>query len=149
MSFDLPESLMIAKECEALVVKFLDHWDQGNAATIGALFTDDGVFDRAGSQLAGPSMIAEAVRGRPASILGRHIVSNFNFNRLSAEEATAKMYVTAYLATVGATGGPVVHEHSQPMLLDFEGHFRQTETGWRIARLDAVLVLAPDTLLRR
>jgi hypothetical protein len=149
MSLDIVTRVATENDCHDLIIAFLGDWDRSESARIGNYFTADGVFDRVGAILSGRAAISEALRARPASILGRHIVTNFYLTKISADDAAATFYVTAYLATAEQTGVPVVHQHPQPMLLDFDSAFQRTTEGWRINQLRAALVMAPESLLRR
>jgi ketosteroid isomerase-like protein len=93
------EQLRIERDAANLVHRFFRHLDDCAYDKLAALMARDGVWHRQGKALAGPAMVQEAMKGRPAALMTRHLVSNLLVDAVDADHAEASCYVTVYAHT--------------------------------------------------
>lgn len=125
---------------------FAHHIDHGEFEEMIALFTPDGVFDRAGLVHHGHDELRAAMAERP-KVVTRHVLSNFHFPRIDADEAEGRIYCMSYHSFDGAgapDAWPVVYATASGRLLEFWDTYRRTEDGWRIASRVAKPILVPE-----
>jgi len=118
------------RACEGIIVAFangVDRWDDENVL---ALFTDDGVLDRAGQKIAGREALRKWLSERPRNVMTRHVASNIALKRLSANEATGLSYFTFYRAEGATTPASIPGPAG---LGEYEDRFRLTSGGWKLA----------------
>ena len=121
--------LLIESECRQLCVRFARHLDNGDYEAMFALFTPDGVFDRAGQILCGHEQMRAAFGSRPPGIRSRHVVTNIDFLEVSARDAEARIYNLSFHAVGDEGAGPLtyadgerqVHRLSRPLPADRPG----------------------------
>jgi SnoaL-like domain len=115
--------------CQRVVVEFahlLDHREFDRAA---ALFTSDGVWERHGERLVGPSEIARVIRQRPATRVERHVMTTMHTAILSDTLCEVTSYVLIFRSDSAA---------DLPLPLrtpagvgEFQDRLTRTEHGWR------------------
>jgi 3-phenylpropionate/cinnamic acid dioxygenase small subunit len=140
---DPVDRLLIESECSQLCIRFARHLDNGDFEAMFALFTPDGVFDRAGQILRGHEQMRAAFGARPAGIRSRHVVTNVDFLAVSAGEAEARIYNLSFHAVGDEGAGPLTYATENARFIDFHDHYRLTDQGWRFASRTAGAVFVP------
>ena len=75
---------------------FFRHLDERRYDELAAMFLPEGRWLRQGQWLEGRDAIGAAMKGRPATMRVRHIISNVLVARRSEDEADVQAYMTAY-----------------------------------------------------
>ena len=136
------EELQLRATCSALIVRAASHADQHNARGLADLFAENGTLTRPGGQpLQGREAIYQAYAQRPPERMTRHLVTNTEFEFLSATEVRAVSYVLVI-------GGSALDADSAKGRLANScqmGELRDLLTlgahGWQIQQRDAHFVL--------
>lgn len=139
----LEDRLLIEQQCTGLSYAFAYHIDRGEFEDVIALFTPDCLFDRAGLVHRGHDEIREGMRERP-DVTTRHLMTNFHFDSVGADEATAVVYAMTYHAMGTSEDEPLVYATDNGRLLDMRDRYVRTTDGWRIASRIARAVLKPE-----
>ena len=137
------ERIAIEHQLIQLNHAFANHIDNGRFEELIALFTEDGVFDRAGLVHRGHQEMREAFSQRPP-VTTRHLLSNFYFDSVSRDAATGICYSLTYHAHGVFDGDPLVYGTTHGRLIDMHDQYRRTADGWRLAQRVAVPVLVPE-----
>jgi ketosteroid isomerase-like protein len=122
----------IVRICSDLIARYTHFADLGEIQRVPELFTEDGVWATPTEQHEGQ----EALRKRFESSVGlqritRHVCTNVLVNVLSAEEATATVYLTLYRHD-GPVDGPA--PISGPVKMgQYRDRLVKTAEGWRFA----------------
>ncbi len=126
------------QSCEAIAHAYGVHADNWDADALADLFTEDGVFDRLGTQIAGRQTISEFIRNRPKDWWQRHQTSNFTFE-LGEDGKTAK----GTLDLVLERGKVGENEVSQTLHCRYHDQFVLTDQGWKF-KIRTVVMKEPD-----
>jgi hypothetical protein len=122
----------IVRICSDLIARYTYFADLGEIQRVPELFTEDGVWATPTEQHEGH----EALRKRFESSVGaqritRHVCTNVLIDVLSAEEATATVYLTLYRHN-GLVDGPA--PISGPAKIgEYRDRLVKTAEGWRFA----------------
>lgn len=128
------EQRIIEWDCTQLLLRFYDRFDDWDYVGMADLFTEDGVWLRAGKELAGRAAIVEELEKRSTSQTVRHVITNVLVDAHAAEKATARCYLTAYQHDDGQRSEAPPAIHSPSLLLVVTAYLLRTREGWRIAR---------------
>lgn len=139
----LSERQSIEQACIQLNYAFAHHIDTGQFEGLIALFTEDGIFDRAGLVHHGHDELREGMAQRPP-ITTRHILTNFYFETVTPDLVTGTVYCITHHAHGVFDGQPLVYGTTHGRMLDMRDEYRQTPDGWRFAKRVAVPVLVPE-----
>ena len=77
---------------------FRDLDTAGHAAEASAAFADDGLWERQGAILTGPSEIEKVLADRDPSRRSCHVITNMQIHGDETQGWTARYYLSAYLA---------------------------------------------------
>jgi len=105
--------------------------DNGEAASLPALFTEDGSIATLGEPNVGHDAILSwgTMMDTDSPIRGvRHVLTNFRFTANGPDQAIGTMYTTAYLA--GAPNGQETLPFAMGRGTDT---YRRTPEGWKVA----------------
>jgi hypothetical protein len=134
---------LIEQQCTSLSYAFAHHVDHEQVDELVALFTEDGVFDRGAQVLSGHAELLEGMSVRPP-MTTRHLFTNFFFDSVERDVATAYVYCMTYHAHGDFTGETMVYATANGRLVELRDEYRRTPEGWRIARRGATPVFQPD-----
>lgn len=122
--------LGIERDCGRLPLLFAKYADNGDHASLAALFTEDCEFARPFQPehpFYGRDAVQRIFRDRPP-ILVRHLVSNVLVDALSADEARG----TNYLAMLSAHGSTTPPQEAGGLYVGgFDDHYVRTDDGWK------------------
>ena len=118
------------RACEEIIVAFANGVDRFDDDNVLALFTDDGVLDRAGQRIAGRDALRQWLSERPRNVMTRHVASNVALKRLSQSEASGLSYFTFYRAIANSAPASIAGPAG---LGEYEDRFRLTAGGWKLA----------------
>lgn len=120
------------RACERLVVAYSHLIDGGEAARVGELFTEDGVWESAEVTMTGRDQITAGFSRRQANAgrRSRHVCTNLAIDVLSDTAASGRCYFTLWRADDVA--GPVAFVSGAEMVGDYSDTFVLTDAGWRI-----------------
>jgi hypothetical protein len=143
-SLDLAERLAIEQQLTALSHAFAYHIDHGEFSDLVDLFTEDGIFDRAGPVHRGRAELTEAMQARP-NMTTRHVMTNFHFTEVETDRAAGVVYCLTHHAH-GTLDGPepLVYGTVQGRLLELHDRYERTDEGWRFAERRAIPVFVPE-----
>ncbi|CAN5688618.1 hypothetical protein BH11PSE7_BH11PSE7_35900 [soil metagenome] len=119
-------------DCSQLLLRFYDCFDNFDYAGMAALFTQGGVWHRAGKALAGREAIVAELDKRPRTQTMRHVVSNLLVTAHTAQEASASCYITAYRHDDGKPSSSVPVIASPYLMLVATARFTRTPDGWQM-----------------
>jgi hypothetical protein len=130
----LPDTLMIERACERLVLDFAYYSDHQEYESLVQLFAADGIMGRPGAvPIVGRDAILQVYRARRAGRMTRHICSNIRITVESVDRARGLTYAVVY----SATGD----EKAEERIGEFEDQFVLTSEGWRFAIRQARFVM--------
>lgn len=121
-------------DCSQVLLRFYDCFDSFDYASMAALFTQDGVWHRAGKALTGREAIATELEKRSRTQTMRHVVTNLLVTAHTAREASASCYITAYRHDDGKPPSTVPVITSPYLMLVATARFTQTPQGWLMAQ---------------
>lgn len=126
-------------ECQKLSIAFANGVDHHRDEEVLALFTQDGVLDRWGQPVTGHAALRQWLHSRPRDVVTRHVCTNFEARRETAEHAEGFTLFTFY------RGGKQDEAAALPlvgpaMVGEYLDQFRRTPDGWRISRREIRIV---------
>lgn len=121
-------------DCGQVLLRFYDAFDAWDYDGMAALFTEDGVWHRAGKALKGREAIVAEMHRRPTTQVIRHVVTNLIVDVDDAEHAKARLYLTAYRHDDGETRVVPAPMRGPVLLLVVDADLVRTTEGWRIVR---------------
>jgi hypothetical protein len=140
----LEDRVAIEQQLIRLSYAFAHHIDHGEFEDMIQLFTEDGVFDRAGPVHRGHGELREAMVNRHNATT-RHLMTNFHFTSVGPDEAEGVVYSITYHAHEAFDGTkPLVYGTTNGRLLELHDRYRRTDDGWRFAERIAVPVFVPE-----
>ncbi|MEU6798626.1 nuclear transport factor 2 family protein [Nonomuraea wenchangensis] len=117
--------------CRRLIVAFAHHVDHREFAEAANLFAHDGIWDRHGERLVGPSRIHAVLESRPSTQLERHMMTTIHVLQQSPTECSAISYVLIFRAS--AEPGQTAVVPGPSAVGEFHDRFRLTGGGWKLA----------------
>ncbi len=138
------ERLEIREACERLALDYSFLADGQRMDEFSELFAEDGELVLFGQTHRGPAGIRAALgAGRGGSALTVHAITNHRIDVVSADEATATVYITVY-AGQRKDGGPAQAERIAPMMVGaYHDAYKRTAAGWRFAKRAFEPLIAP------
>lgn len=130
------------RACERLCIDFAMTVDTRDYEGFVALFTEDGVFDRAGQISQGHDGIREFLGTRAAGLTTRHLCANIAIDPVGPDTATGRSSCVVY-RTVAEEGAAPPWPTPAPMVVEYLDNYRKTSTGWRIERRVLCIVFQP------
>jgi hypothetical protein len=140
---ELSQRQSIEAQLSQLANRFSHAIDNGRYEEVAMLFTEDGIFDRAGQLLSGRAAILDAMQHRHLYTT-RHVVSTLLFARVEASEAAATMYVLNFVGQPFRAELPVLFALPEPAVLEFDDLYRRTGDEWLIARRTARVIMKSE-----
>ncbi|MGE0803542.1 MAG: nuclear transport factor 2 family protein [Lautropia sp.] len=122
----------IEADCARVLQQQVHCLDERRYEELVDLFLPDGVWHRGGETFRGRTAILGAMRARPTGWIVRHVVSNVLITTDDAANASAVLYLTAYLFE----GGPADETPSIPgprRLVIVTARLARAAGGWQIA----------------
>ena len=122
---DVLKEMLLAKECEGLILQVAWLTDHGPHNQIVDLYTLNGSFSRDGEVYAGRAALAEMYKKRPASLFTRHILSNIQIKIISETDAISTSYATVfrYRSDDGSPPIPPVNSSSPESVSEYHDTF--------------------------
>jgi len=132
---DVLKEMVLAKECEGLILQVAWLTDHGPHNQIVDLYTLNGSFSRDGEVYAGRAALAEMYKKRPASLFTRHILSNIQIKIISETDAISTSYATVfrYRSDDGSPPIPPVNSSSPESVSEYHDTFIKEAGVWKIA----------------
>lgn len=121
-------------DCGQVLLRFYDAFDAWDYHGMVALFTEDGVWHRAGKSLEGREAIVAEMHRRPTTQVIRHVVTNLIVDVYDSEHAKARLYLTAYRHDAGGPRVVPAPMRGPVLLLVVHADLVRTSEGWRIVR---------------
>ena len=138
------ERLLIERECERLVHAYCHVIDHGDAARVGEMFADDGVWKSPEVTREGRDAIAAAFAARQANTarMSRHVCSTCLIDVVDADNARGLTYVTLYRHD-GKPGRRLSPLDRLPEIVgEYRDTFVRTPAGWRFHTREVVTAFA-------
>jgi hypothetical protein len=132
---DALREMLLAKECESLILEVAWLTDHGPHNQIVDLYTLNGSFSRDGEVYVGSASLAEMYKKRPASLFTRHILSNIQVKMMSETDAIATSYATVfrYRSDDGSPPIPPVNCSSPESVSEYHDTFIKEAGVWKIS----------------
>jgi len=132
---DVLKEMLLAKECEGLILQVAWLTDHGPHNQIVDLYTLNGSFSRDGEVYAGRAALTEMYKKRPASLFTRHILSNIQIKIISETDAISTSYATVfrYRSDDGSPPIPPVNSSSPESVSEYHDTFIKEAGVWKIA----------------
>ena len=132
---DVLKEMLLAKECEGLILQVAWLTDHGPHNQIVDLYTLNGSFSRDGEVYAGRAALAEMYKKRPASLFTRHILSNIQIKIISETDAISTSYATVfrYRSDDGSPPIPPVNSSSPESVSEYHDTFIKEAGVWKIS----------------
>ena len=132
-------------ECEQLSVRYAHYFDTDEGDKLADLFGDTGVLDMRIAVLNGGAKVAEFAKARykemasgkyaedrghrHAPVFGHHTITNYEFNLVDENHATARAYLTLYIYE---NNGTLKADSVAPYMIGvFDDKYVRTPKGWR------------------
>ncbi|WP_233884622.1 nuclear transport factor 2 family protein [Paraburkholderia flagellata] len=123
--------------CHQSVLLFYYGLDRGDYALAMEQVTPDCFWERGGVPLRGPQQIEESVRKKSATLVTRHVVSNFAVLKQDADSVTAVYCLVLHLYDNGSPPSLPVPGSAPFLLVDVTCELtRGRDNAWRIRQLD-------------
>ena len=137
---------MFAKfECEQLSVRYAHYFDTDEGDKLADLFGDTGVLNMRIAVLNGGAKVAEFAKARykemvsgkyaedrghrHAPVYGHHTITNYEFNLIDADHATARAYLTLFIYE---NNGTLKADSVAPYMIGvFDDKYVRSPKGWR------------------
>ena len=119
-------------DCAQVLLRFYDAFDNWNYEAMAELFTEDGVWHRAGKALKGREAIVTELRSRSSTQVIRHVVTNLLVDVVDDDHAEARLYLTAYRHDSGAPRTVPAPIGLPAMLLVVSARLLRCPDDWRI-----------------
>jgi len=137
--------MAIERECQRVLMRSVNVFDQGDYRGFAELFAPDGVFVRANQPdepLVGREAILNALLARPAGRLSRHLCTNIEIDVIDENRAVGRCYLLLYTANA-ADPAPAGGRQADPVqrLGEYRDEYVRTDEGWRIARREGKAVM--------
>jgi ketosteroid isomerase-like protein len=131
--------LLIERACGRLVTQYCHFVDHGEAARVGELFTEDGVWASPETTMTGREAIVRGFQRRQDNTarISRHVCENLLVEVIDADTATGVVYLTLYRHD-GEPGAPTAPAQAPAIVGEYRDRFVRTPEGWRIQRRDVV-----------
>jgi ketosteroid isomerase-like protein len=140
---DAQVRLRIEHELIQLNNAFAYDIDHGEFDALVDLFTEDGVFDRAGPVHRGRAELREAMQARP-NVTTRHLVTNVHFLSVGPDEAEGTATFLTFHGHGELGDEPLVYGTAQGRLLELRDTYRRTDEGWKFATRIATPIFVPE-----
>ena len=125
--------------CRQLVTGYAYHRDRADGQAVGALFTEDAVFELLGDVFRGRAAIRKRVDAGASGPTFRHLMSTIHIEVENRDQARGVSYVTVYSAP-----GPLPANLAEWMAIgEYHDEFVRTPDGWRIQRRTFVPAFFP------
>lgn len=136
-AMDSLERMLIERECERLVTLYCHLIDHGEAAKVGDLFAEDGVWASFEQTMTGREGVTRGFTNRQnnAGRMSRHICNNLLIDVIDESHATGVVYLTLHRhdGEPGRRTSPI----GPPTLVgEYRDTFVKTADGWRFQRRD-------------
>ena len=144
-----PEHLLRCEhECTRLCHDFAWTVDAVQYRAFVALFTPDGVFERAGQASRGADYILMFLDTRPLNRMTRHVCSNIRIDMTGPDTAkgtsTALMFQAPMAqAAEGSADVPGSLTAAVPWVVDYLDYYALTAAGWKFKHRQTHIVFAP------
>ena len=136
------ERLLGEHACIRLCHDFAASVDARRYDDFVALFTVDGVFDRAGQISHGHAEIRRFLDARPADRVTRHACTNICVDLVSPDSAVGNCYALVF--QVQGTDTPPGPLHSPaPMVVEYHDQYRRGPEGWKFNHRRVKIVFQP------
>jgi hypothetical protein len=138
------ERLLIESACTRLVHEYCRRIDFGEGGRVAELFTDDGVWEGAGSPMRGTPAIRDgfAPLERSGAPLMRHLVTNVTIDVVDPDTATGLTYWINYRGKRSADDTGPVPSGPPRFAGEYRDRFVRTPDGWRFAHRQASVTFA-------
>ena len=120
-------------DCSQVLLRFYDCFDNFDYAGMAALFKPEGVWHRAGKALSGREAIVAELATRSHTQTMRHVVTNLLVTVLTADEAQASCYITAWRHDDAKPPRKAPVISSPYLILVATARFNRTPQGWQMA----------------
>lgn len=141
------ECIAIEAACARLSIRFAQCVDHGDASGVAAVFTEDGVFSRAGHDVKGAGEIAAFAGRRMGSRVTRHVCTNIIVDVQSQTAASATTYFTLFEGERKDDTEPLPLQ--LPITVgEYLDQFALTDAGWRIAARKAIAIFRREEAIR-
>jgi hypothetical protein len=132
---DALREMLLAKECEHLILEIAWLTDHGPHNQIVDLYTLNGSFSRDGEVYTGRNSLVEMYKKRPASLFTRHVLSNIQIKITSETDAIATSYATVfrYRSDDGSPPIPPVNSSSPESVSEYHDTFVKEAGVWKIS----------------
>ena len=135
------EAEAVRAACRQLVTGYAYHRDRADGRAVGALFTEDAVFDLMGDVFRGRAAIRERVDAGASGPAFRHLMSTIHIEVEARDRARGVSYVTVYSAP-----GPLPATLAEWMAIgEYQDNFVRTPEGWKIQRRTFVPAFFPPS----
>jgi hypothetical protein len=131
---DEARRIVIEHDVQKLLTRFFRCLDARDYDKLLALFTDDAVWTRQGTDLTRDTMPA-ALAKRPAAMTIRHVLSNFAVDANETDRATCSFMLVVYRHEAGTPSAGPLPLAGPEQLTDGSAELELTQTGLRISRL--------------
>lgn len=115
--------------CQQLVARTSWLGDAGDGDGYARCFTDDGIFDRAGTEIQGQEALTAYVASRPTGVVVRHFNATPYIEVHSVRAASGIVLSTVWRRDEDGS--------THTVMAEIRDEYRRTHEGWRIAKRTA------------
>lgn len=122
---------------------FVYFMDNAQFESMIELFTEDALFDRAGTVHRGHQELRQGVRERPKATT-RHLLNNFYFTDVEEDSAAGIVCAMVYHGPPSENGEPVVYATTNGRVIEYHDSYVKTAAGWRFSSRVARAIFRPE-----
>lgn len=130
------------RECSRLCNDFAWAVDGRRYDQFVALFTLDGVFDRAGHVSSGRAEILQFLNARPGDKLTRHVCTNICITMIGPAAASGRSYALVF-QTQTPPGAALPVPTPAPLVVEYYDDYALTDEGWKFKQREVKIIFQP------
>lgn len=124
-------------QCQDVALRFYRHLDERRYGEMAALMHPDGIWSRQGTDIDRSGLSAALTKGRSASLMTHHLLTNLVVTQAGSESMAAVGYLVVFRHDDGDAPRIPVPLSGASGISDWKCEFRPTADGWRIFRLQS------------
>ena len=139
---DEDERRRIERECRETIVRMGHHLDSGRFERFADYLTADAEWRRRGQPLNGREAILAQLRKRSATLILRHVLTNFVVDVQDRNHAHCQAYMLGFRYDSGEKAAiPPPFRDANRALWIYRDDLVRTDDGWKVARRSAERIL--------
>lgn len=128
-----PDQATLILNCQDAVIRFFRALDSGDFAAVAVGMAREGIWERQGKRLRGPTEVLAALKERPTGRVTAHLVLNLVVDLTDETQARAQYAMLAYRHQRAPGEGDGHVPLDRPVaILDFDDRMTLEDGTWRV-----------------